>query len=74
MFPNSYRRRLRAAALMRGIVTEEWRSGQPSVATGSVVKFGQALLRNDPPCAKIWLYRELRGETDNGLGSLDTAR
>jgi hypothetical protein len=43
MFLNSYRRRLRAAALMRGIVTEEWRSDKPSVASGSVVKFGQAL-------------------------------
>ena len=48
-FLNSYRRRLRSEALMRGIVTEEWRAGQPSVATGSLVKFGQALLRNDIP-------------------------
>ena len=30
MFLTSYRRRLRAAALMRGIVTEKWRFGNES--------------------------------------------
>jgi hypothetical protein len=31
-------------------------------------------VRRDWNNAKIWLYRELSGETDDGLGSLETAR
>ena len=34
----------------------------------------QTTVRRDGSSAKIWLYRELTGETDDGLGSLETAR
>jgi hypothetical protein len=42
--------------------------------TAVVLKVSPVTLRRDWSSAKIWLYRELTGETDDGLGSLDTAR
>lgn len=40
----------------------------------AVLKVSPVTVRRDWNSAKIWLYRELSGETDNGLGSLEAAR
>jgi DNA-directed RNA polymerase specialized sigma24 family protein len=42
--------------------------------TAIVLKVSPVTVRRDWSSAKIWLYRELTGETDDGLGSLETAR
>jgi RNA polymerase sigma factor (TIGR02999 family) len=42
--------------------------------TAAVLKVSPVTVRRDWSSAKIWLYRELSGETDDGLGSLETAR
>jgi RNA polymerase sigma factor (TIGR02999 family) len=42
--------------------------------TATVLKVSPITVRRDWSSAKIWLYRELTGETDDGLGSLETAR
>src|ERR1700694_1981348 len=42
--------------------------------TAMVLKVSPVTVRRDWSSAKIWLYRELTGETDDGLGSLETAR
>ena len=42
--------------------------------TATVLKVSPVTVRRDWSSAKIWLYRELTGETDDGLGSLETAR
>ena len=42
--------------------------------TAAVLKVSPVTVRRDWSSAKIWLYRELTGETDDGLGSLETAR
>jgi len=42
--------------------------------TASVLKVSAVTVRRDWSSAKIWLYRELTGETDDELGSLETAR
>jgi DNA-directed RNA polymerase specialized sigma24 family protein len=42
--------------------------------TAMVLKVSPITVRRDWSSAKIWLYRELRGKTDDGLGSLETAR
>jgi len=42
--------------------------------TALVLKVSPVTVRRDWSSAKIWLYRELTGETDDGLGSLETAR
>ena len=42
--------------------------------TALVLKVSPVTVRRDWSSAKIWLYRELSGETDDGLGSLETAR
>ena len=42
--------------------------------TASVLKVSAVTVRRDWSSAKIWLYRELTGETDDGPGSLETAR
>jgi RNA polymerase sigma factor (TIGR02999 family) len=42
--------------------------------TAAVLKVSPVTVRRDWSTAKIWLYRELTGETDDGLGSLETAR
>jgi RNA polymerase sigma-70 factor, ECF subfamily len=42
--------------------------------TAMVLKVSPVTVRRDWSSARIWLYRELAGETDNGLGSLETAR
>ena len=42
--------------------------------TAAVLKVSTVTVRRDWSSAKIWLYRELTGETDDGLGSLETAR
>ena len=40
----------------------------------TVLKVSPVTVRRDWSSAKIWLYRELTGETDDGLESLETAR
>ena len=40
----------------------------------AVLKVSPVTVRRDWNSAKIWLYRELSGETDDGLGSVETAR
>ena len=40
----------------------------------AVLKVSPVTVRRDWNSAKIWLYRELSGATDDGLGSLETAR
>lgn len=40
----------------------------------AVLKVSPVTVRRDWNSAKIWLYRELSVETDDGLGSLETAR
>ena len=40
----------------------------------AVLKVSPVTVRRDWSSAKIWLYRELSGETDDGLGSLETGR
>jgi DNA-directed RNA polymerase specialized sigma24 family protein len=42
--------------------------------TAMVLKVSPVTVRRDWSSAKIWLYRALTGETDDGLGSLETAR
>ena len=42
--------------------------------TAAVLKVSPVTVRRDWSSAKIWLYRELTGETEDGLGSLETAR
>lgn len=42
--------------------------------TASVLKVSPVTVRRDWSSAKIWLYRELTGETDDGLESLETTR
>jgi RNA polymerase sigma-70 factor, ECF subfamily len=42
--------------------------------TATVLKVSPVTVRRDWSSAKIWLYRELAGETDDGLGSLETPR
>ena len=42
--------------------------------TAAVLKISPVTVRRDWSSAKIWLYRELTGETDDELGSLETAR
>ena len=42
--------------------------------TAEVLKVSPVTVRRDWSSAKIWLYRELTGETDDGPGSLETAR
>ena len=42
--------------------------------TALVLKVSPVTVRRDWSSAKIWLYRELSGATDDGLGSLETAR
>ena len=42
--------------------------------TAMVLKVSPVTVRRDWSSAKIWLYRELTGETDDGFGSLETAR
>jgi RNA polymerase sigma factor (TIGR02999 family) len=42
--------------------------------TAMVLKVSPVTVRRDWSSARIWLYRELAGEIDDGLGSLETAR
>jgi len=42
--------------------------------TAMVLKVSPVTVRRDWSSAQIWLYRELAGETDDGPGSLETAR
>jgi RNA polymerase sigma factor (TIGR02999 family) len=42
--------------------------------TAMVLKVSPVTVRRDWSSAKIWLYRALTGETDDGCGSLETAR
>ena len=42
--------------------------------TATVLKVSPVTVRRDWSSAKIWLYRALTGETDDGLESLETAR
>jgi RNA polymerase sigma-70 factor (ECF subfamily) len=42
--------------------------------TAMVLKVSPVTVRRDWSSAKIWLYRELTGETEDGIGSLETAR
>jgi len=42
--------------------------------TAMVLKVSPVTVRRDWNSAKIWLYRELAGEIDDGPGSLETAR
>ena len=39
----------------------------------AVLTVSPVTVRRDWNSAKIWLFRELTGETDDGLGSLETA-
>ena len=42
--------------------------------TAMVLKVSPITVRRDWSSAKLWLYRELTAETDDGLGSVETAR
>ena len=42
--------------------------------TAEVLKVSPVTVKRDWSSAKIWLYRELTGETDDGLGTLETSR
>ena len=42
--------------------------------TAAVLKVSPVTVRRDWSSATIWLDRALTGETDDGLGSLETAR
>jgi RNA polymerase sigma factor (TIGR02999 family) len=42
--------------------------------TAAVLKVSPVTVRRDWSSAKIWLYRELTAESDDGLGSMETAR
>src|SRR5579872_1884889 len=42
--------------------------------TAEVLKISPVTVRRDWNTAKIWLYRELTGGADNGIGSLETSR
>jgi hypothetical protein len=57
--------------------SHEWwehRFGKLARTTALVLNVSPVTVRGDWSSAKIWLYRELSGETDDGLGSLETAR
>src|SRR5438270_2955535 len=42
--------------------------------TAEVLKVSPVTVRRDWSTAKVWLYRELTGGADNGIGSLETTR
>jgi DNA-directed RNA polymerase specialized sigma24 family protein len=42
--------------------------------TAMVLKVSPVTVRRDWSSARIWLHRELTGETDDGRGALETAR
>lgn len=42
--------------------------------TAEVLKVSPATVRRDWSIAKLWLYRELGGGTDDGLGTMEAAR
>lgn len=42
--------------------------------TAMVLKVSPVTVRRDWSSAKLWLYRELTAETDDGLGSVETGR
>lgn len=42
--------------------------------TAEVLKVSPATVRRDWSIAKLWLYRELGGGTDDGLGNMEAAR
>jgi RNA polymerase sigma factor (TIGR02999 family) len=42
--------------------------------TAEVLKVSPATVRRDWSIAKLWLYRELRGGTGDGLGALEATR
>jgi len=42
--------------------------------TAAVLKISPVTVRRDWNSAKIWLYRELTGRSDHGLGSVEAAR
>jgi ECF sigma factor len=50
------------------------RPGHSLQTTAMGLKVSPVTVRRDWNSAKIWLYRELTGETDDGFGSLETAR
>jgi RNA polymerase sigma-70 factor, ECF subfamily len=56
------------------VVEMRFFSGLSVEETALVLKVSPVTVRRDWSSAKIWLYRELTGETDDGLGSLETAR
>jgi len=56
------------------VVDMQFFGGLSVEETAMVLKVSPVTVRRDWSSAKIWLYRELTGETDDGLGSLETAR
>jgi RNA polymerase sigma factor (TIGR02999 family) len=56
------------------VVEMRYFAGLSVEETALVLKVSPVTVRRDWSSAKIWLYRELTGEIDDGLGSLETAR
>jgi RNA polymerase sigma factor (TIGR02999 family) len=57
-----------------GVVEMRFFAGLSVEETATVLKVSPVTVRRDWSSAKIWLYRELTGDTDDGFGSLETAR
>jgi RNA polymerase sigma-70 factor, ECF subfamily len=64
----------RVDPLKARVVEMRFFAGLSVEETALVLKVSPVTVRRDWSSAKIWLYRELTGETDDGLGSVETAR
>ena len=56
------------------IVTLRYFAGLSVEETAEVLKVSPATVRREWSIAKLWLYRELGGGTDGGLGSVEATR
>ena len=66
--------RARVDARKVRVVEMRFFAGLTVEETAVVLKVSPVTVRRDWSSAKIWLYRELTGATDDGFGSLETAR
>jgi len=55
------------------IIEMRFFGGLSAEETAEVLDVSPATVRRDWSIAKLWLYRELRGGADNGLGTLGPA-
>ena len=56
------------------VVEMRYFGGLSMEETAAVLNVSPATVRRDWSAARIWLYRELTGRADNGLGALEASR